>query len=193
MKRLVFWISLLFLSVNLLAAPPVKYVKIGMLVKHKDNPFFRAAYDGAEVAAKEIGKVQIIYVEPNEATAQSQNEKIDNLIAQKVDVLAISANDPQALVENTKKAMAAGIKVISWDSEIVPEGRDLHLMPSSRRLIAKTVVEMADKALGTRGGNIAILSSTPQAPNQNAWIEEMKIELQLKNYAALKLVDTVYG
>jgi rhamnose transport system substrate-binding protein len=52
---------------------------------------------------------------------------------------------------------------------------------------------MALDLTGAEGGNIAILSATSTAPNQNAWIEVMKTELQKPEYSKLKLVDVVYG
>jgi rhamnose transport system substrate-binding protein len=56
---------------------------------------------------------------------------------------------------------------------------------------------MADMALdiiGEGGGEFAILSASPDAANQNAWIASME-EVLASNpkYADLDLVDTVYG
>jgi rhamnose transport system substrate-binding protein len=42
-------------------------------------------------------------------------------------------------------------------------------------------------------GEIAILSATPNATNQNAWIAVMKEELKKPEYSKLKLVKTAYG
>ena len=53
---------------------------------------------------------------PTDPTAEGQIEVINSLIAQGVDAIAISANDPDALVPALKRAMDRGITVISWDS-----------------------------------------------------------------------------
>ena len=42
-------------------------------------------------------------------------------------------------------------------------------------------------------GEIAVLSATSQATNQNAWIEWMKEELKDPKYAKVKLVKVAYG
>ena len=42
-------------------------------------------------------------------------------------------------------------------------------------------------------GEIAILSATATATNQNAWIKDMETALKDPKFASLKLVDTVYG
>jgi hypothetical protein len=46
----------------------------------------------------ELGDVEIIYTGPTDTTAEGQIEVINSLIAQGVDAIAISANDPDALV-----------------------------------------------------------------------------------------------
>jgi rhamnose transport system substrate-binding protein len=52
---------------------------------------------------------------------------------------------------------------------------------------------MASELAGEDGGQIAILSATSTAPNQNAWIEVMQEELAKPEYANLELVEIVYG
>ncbi len=68
---------------------------------------FDAANKGAQEAAKELGNVDIIYTGPTKATPEGQIDIINQLVAQKVDAIAISANDTDALVPALKKAMAA--------------------------------------------------------------------------------------
>src|ERR1700712_4459640 len=110
-------------------------VKIAMVVKSLGNGFFDAAHKGAEEAAKSLGGGQIIYTGPTTTTAEGQIEVINSLISQKVDAIEVSANDKDALAPSLKKAMQRGIKVISWDSAVAPEGRAMHLNPSSNELI----------------------------------------------------------
>jgi rhamnose transport system substrate-binding protein len=164
--------------------------KIALVVKALGIGFFDAAHKGAEEAAKQLGDVDIIYTGPTDTTAEGQIEVINSLIAQKVDAIAISANDKDALVPVLKKAMQRGITVISWDSGVAPEGRAMHLNPSSNALIGNMCVKMAADNL-PEGGDVAILSATATATNQNTWIEEMK--KVLPNYKGINIVTTVYG
>ncbi|WP_411033314.1 rhamnose ABC transporter substrate-binding protein [Shinella sp. BYT-45] len=166
-------------------------VKIALLVKSLGNGFFEAANKGAQEAAKELGDVEIIYTGPTTTTAEGQIEVINSLIAQGVDAIAISANDPDAVVPALKKAQQRGIKVISWDSGVAPEGRIMHLNPSSNELIGKMCLQLAANHLPDGKGDFAILSATTTSTNQNTWIEEMK--KQLKDFPGLNLVTTVYG
>jgi rhamnose transport system substrate-binding protein len=167
-------------------------LRIAMVVKALGIGFFDACRDGGLEAAKELGNVELIYTGPTKTTAEEQIAVIDALIAQKVDAIAISANDLNALVPVCKKAMSRGIKVISFDSGIAPEGRIMHLNPSNNALIGAKCVQMMAKTIKNEG-DIAILSATAQATNQNIWIAEMKKELAKPDYAKIKLVSTVYG
>jgi rhamnose transport system substrate-binding protein len=165
-------------------------VKIALVVKALGIGFFEAAAKGAEEAAAELGDVEIIYTGPTDTTAEGQIEVINSLIAQGVNAIAVSANDRDALVPTLQKAMERGITVISWDSGVAPEGRMMHLNPSSNALIGNTIIKLAADHL-PEGGDVAILSASATATNQNIWIEEAtKV---LPNYPGINLVATVYG
>jgi rhamnose transport system substrate-binding protein len=165
-------------------------MKIAIVVKALGIGFFEAAAKGAEEAAAELGDVEIIYTGPTETTAEGQIEVLNALIAQGVDAIAISANDPDAVAPTLQKAMERGITVISWDSGVAKEGRQMHLNPSSSALIGNTIIKLAADHMPD-GGDVAILSASSTATNQNIWIEEAK--KVLPDYPGINLVATVYG
>ncbi|MGF7442716.1 DUF444 family protein [Klebsiella michiganensis] len=186
---LILTVAILALSGSALAE-----VKIARVAKSLGNGFFEAANVGAQEAAKELGDVKVIYTGPTTSTAEAQIEVLNGLIAQGVDAIAISANDPDAVVPVLKKAMQRGIKVVSWDSGVAPAGRQIHLNPSNNALIGETNVKLAAdalKALNVEKGDVAILSATPTSTNQNIWIEEMK--KVLPQYPSVNLVTVAYG
>ena len=167
-------------------------IRIAMVVKSSGNKFFLAAHAGAQEAAKEIGKVHITFTGPTTPTAEGQIEILNSLIAQKVNAIVISANDPDALVPIARRAMQRGIKVVSFDSGIAAGGRAVQLNPSDAALVGAKLVSLASSAAGG-AGDIAVLSATAQATNQNLWIGEMKKALAQPAHAKLKLVATAYG
>ena len=175
----------------LLAAPAYAQTRIALVVKSLGNGFFDAANKGAQEAAAELGDVEVIYTGPTAATAEAQIEVVNALIAQQVDAIAISANDPDALVPALQRAMERGIKVISWDSGVAPEGRQLHLNPSDIDLIGETIIKLAADYL-PEGGDVAILSAASTATNQNAWIDAAKAVIPEK-FPDINLVSVVYG
>lgn len=166
--------------------------RIAMVVKSLGNGFFDAAHGGADEAAKQLGDVDIIYTGPTTATAEGQIDIINSLISQKVDAIVISANDANALVPILKKAMKRGIKVVAFDSGVAKEGRMMQLNPSNADLIGLKQIQLAADAIGG-AGEVAILSATAQATNQNLWIGVMKQALAKPEFATMKLVATVYG
>ena len=165
-------------------------MRIALVVKALGIGFFEAAAKGAEEAAAELGNVEIIYTGPTDTTAEGQIEVLNALIAQGVDAIAVSANDTDALVPTLKKAQQRGIAVISWDSGVAEEGRQMHLNPSSNALIGNMIIKLAADHLPD-GGEVALLSATTTSTNQNIWIEEMtKV---MGDYPGIEVVTTVYG
>lgn len=178
-------------AVAFVAPASAQDMKIALVVKSLGNGFFDAASRGAQEAADEIGGVEVIYTGPTQATAEGQIEIVNSLIAQQVDAIAISANDPDALVPVLRRAMDRGIVVISWDSGVAAEGRQVHLNPSDTDLIGETIIKLAADYL-PEGGDVAILSASSTATNQNAWIEAARKALPEK-FPNINLVATVYG
>lgn len=180
-------------AMALLAATGAGFAQIRIAVVAKDigNGFFVAAGKGAEEAAKELGDVEIIFTGPTEPTAEGQIEVINTLVAQQVNAIVISANDPDALVPALKKAKERGITVVSFDSGVAAEGRDVQLDPSSIDLIGKTIVKLAADNLPDGKGKIAFLSGTATATNQNAWLAAAKEHYG--EFPGIEVVSTVYG
>lgn len=165
-------------------------LRIAVVAKSLGNGFFDAVHKGAQEAAAAVD-AQIIFVGPTTPTAEGQIEVLNALIAQRVDAIAISANDPDALVPTLKRAMQRGIRVISYDSAVAPEGRQVHLAPSSDELIGQTVAQLAADLVPEGRGKVAVVSATPTSTNQNAWLAELR--QALPNHPGLELVSVVYG
>ncbi|WP_246238339.1 rhamnose ABC transporter substrate-binding protein [Acrocarpospora corrugata] len=172
-------------------APLKAGLKIAFLPKQVNNPYFTIADAGGIEAAKEFGG-EGKEVGPSEASASSQVSYINTLIQQKQDAIVISANDPNAVVPALKQAKDAGIKVVSYDSDTAPEGRDLFVNQASAEDLGRTEVQLLAEQIGHKG-KIAILSATPNATNQNTWIEFMKDELTKPEYKDMELVKVAYG
>ncbi len=165
--------------------------KIVHMPKNLGNPYFDACDQGAQEAGKELGD-EVIYQAPSDADATKQIQMINALIAQKVDGMMISANDPDALIPVGQKAIKAGIAVVSYDAAIGEDGKQLFVIQADSEGIGRKQVQIIGEQIGYEG-EIAILSAAAGAPNQNEWIEWMKDELKDPKYAKITLVDTVYG
>lgn len=168
-----------------------KGLKITLLPKNINNPYNVIQTRGGLDAAKEIGAVAKV-VGPSDAGASSQVSYINTAIAQRQDALILAANDANALLPYLRRAMQAGIKVVTMDSDTAPAGRTLFINQANSEGIGRAQVQLVGKLIGYKG-DIAILSATPNATNQNTWIKWMQEELKLPKYKDMKLVKIAYG
>ena len=104
----------------------------------------------------------------------------------------MSANDPNAICGAINQARQGGAKVVTFDSDTNKDCRDLFVNQATAQGIAENQVKLISEQIGG-AGKIAILSATPNATNQNAWIELMKKELKKPEYAKIELVTVAYG
>src|SRR5205807_4974112 len=149
------------------------------------------AATGGKNAAGEL-KGSFKQVGPSTASASDQVTWINTLTQQHVSAIAVSANDPTALAPALKQAMAQGIKVVSYDSDVSPDARSIFVNQANSEDIGRVEVQVLGKQLNYTG-QIAILSAASTATNQNAWIGFMKDELSKPQYKGMSLVKIVYG
>jgi rhamnose transport system substrate-binding protein len=171
--------------------PIKKGLKLAFLPKNINNPYNVIETSGSLEACKEIGADGKV-VGPSEAGASSQVPYINTLITQRQDAIVLAANDPNALIPYLKRAMTQKINVVTMDSDTAPEGRKIFVNQSSSELIGQQQVQLLAKQMDYKG-EFAILSATPNATNQNTWIEFMKEELKKPEYKDMKLVKIAYG
>jgi len=165
-------------------------LRVTFLPKNLGNPYFDTSDAGGKAAVEEFGG-KFDEVGPQEATPDAQVEYINTAAQQQVGALVVSANDRSAICDALNEARDAGTKVVTFDSDTEPGCRDAFVNQASAEGIAGVQVEMIADQIGGKG-EIAILSASANATNQNAWIEMMEKELDA-NYPDIDLVDTVYG
>ena len=184
---------MLVFSVAAFAEKAGEGITIGVVYKQSGNAYFQAGVTGFEKAAEELG-FEFMHDGPDDGSSDGQIRIIENYIAQGVDALCISANDPAALVDVCNEARDAGIKVISWDAKVDAEGRDLDVEPASAKVIGVTMLDSIVNSIGGEG-QIAIVSAMATAPNQNLWISFIEEALNSgdEKYAKIEYVGTVYG
>lgn len=167
-------------------------LSITMLPKNLGNAYFDTSTDGAEKAADEIG-ADFEEVGPDTASPDAQVSYINTVAQQGKSALILSANDPEALCDAIDEARSADVKVVTFDADTSPDCRDLFINQATAEGIAAKQLELIADQIGGKG-EIAILSASANATNQNAWIDMMEKELaDNPDYAGIELVDTVYG
>ena len=158
---------------------------------------FDQAHQGAMEAHAEVGntgKLEFLGPTPENSVA-GQIEILTTAATQGVDAIMISNNAGDQLAPAAKAARDAGMTVVTWDSPIPSaEGEQVFIAQVDFNETGVVMADMALSILGEAGGQLAILSASPDAANQNAW--NAAFQEALKNdakYASLELVDLVYG
>src|SRR5262245_27299145 len=165
-------------------------ITICLLPKKKGLPYFTTCARGAAEAAREIGNVELIYDGPTDGSPEKAASMIERWALQGVDVIAVSPNDPDVVAPAMKKAREKGVHVITWDADARPDTREFMVNQATPADIGAALVDAMAKDLGgeTAEGELAIVTATLTAANQNEWMKYMKE--RLAKYPKLKLVTT---
>ncbi|WP_030379205.1 MULTISPECIES: rhamnose ABC transporter substrate-binding protein [unclassified Streptomyces] len=179
------------------SADPDATVKTGLTVaflpKQRDNNlYFTNADLGAKSAVEELGSAYEDFGSSSATDIAGQNSYIKMLAQQEVDALAVSAQDPAKLCTELKSAMKQGVVVVTYDSDTDPECRDAFISQASAEDLGRTEVRLMAEQIDNQG-EIAILSASRTAENQNSWIDYMKDELHKPAYKDIELVEIAYG
>jgi len=163
---------------------------ITFIPKNLGNPYFDTSDAGGKKAIEELGGTYS-EVGPQTASPDGQVQYINTAAQQKTSALVVSANDPKAICDALNQARKAGTKVVTFDSDTETTCRDVFINQATADGIAKVEVDTITKEIGD-SGEIAILSASANATNQNAWIDLMKKDLAA-THPNVQLVDVVYG
>jgi len=170
---------------------PLSGKKFAIVVKSEGNSYFERIIEGFCTVVESQGGIPVVR-EPAHATAEEQIRIINTLVSDSVDSIAIATNSESAVAPMLHSAIGQGVKVISFDSAAEVSSRALHVNQASAQLIAKALMDAAADITGG-SGQIAIMSTTNQASNQNKWISGMRGLLEAEIYPGLMLVSIVYG
>ncbi len=138
--------------------------KTFVMVPKGVHPYYEPCYEGFKDAAKKCG-VNVDYKAAKAFEVPQQVEIIENLIALRVDGLAISALDDQGLVSVIDSATRAGIKVITFDAP-APSSKALTYIGTMNEAAGYSGGEAFVKAMNGEG-EVAVLQGGLGAPNLN--------------------------
>ena len=171
------------------AAAQSKEITVCLLPKKKGLPYFTTCAQGAAEAAKEFGHVKLIYDGPSDGAPEKAASMIEKWTLQGVDVIAVSPNDPEVLAPAMRKAREKGVHVITWDADGAPGTREFLVNQATAQDIGFALVDTMAKDLGGDKSEVevAIITATLTAANQNTWIKHIKE--RLLKYPQLTLVS----
>jgi ABC-type sugar transport system substrate-binding protein len=158
---------------------------IALMPKSKGNAYFVSCRNGAERAAKELG-VELIFDGPVNPDPAKQNEIIENWITLGVDVIAAACENRDGISTALRKALAQGVKVLTYDSDAQPDARAFFVNQATPQGIAHTLMDEAARLIGERG-EFAIITASLTAANMNEWQKHIEAR-RAEKYPELKRV-----
>ncbi|WP_321879252.1 substrate-binding domain-containing protein [Burkholderia cepacia] len=176
------------LATGIASASPDKPV-IGVVVKIGGIPWFNAMDAGIRKRAEQLG-VKAFMVGPTSADPALQVRAIEDLIAQKVDVIGVVPNDAEVLEPVLQRARAAGIKVITHESP-KQKNTDWNFELASAKGFGEAYAKNLAAAVGGKG-EYAVFVGSLTVPLHNEWADAAIAYLKA-NYPDMKLVGDRYG
>ena len=140
-------------------------LRFAIIPKALDIPVFNYARIGADRAAREIGDIEILWNAPATADQLKQKEILESYITQRVDGIAISALNGDFLTGTIDRAVAAGIPVVTWDSD-APTSKRIAFYGVDDLASGRILGEQAVKVLNGKG-QVALITSLGAANLQN--------------------------
>ena len=183
---------------HVVTAEPGQDVNMLLLPKFLGIIVFDQANAGAQEAATELGiPTAPTFTGPTaDNSVAGQIEIVTNAPTQGFDVVMLSNNAGDQIAPVAVDAQEAGTKVVTWDSPIPSaEGESVFVAQVDFNDMGKTMADMALSLVGEDGGQVGVLSASPDAANQNAWIAayEEAIAADPDTYGGIENVETVYG
>lgn len=138
--------------------------KTFIMVPKGVHPYYEPCFEGFKDAAAKYG-VKAEYLAPPNFELPQQVKTLENLIARRVDGIALSAVDNEGLISVIDDATKAGIKVITFDAP-APATKALTYIGTANEeagyVAGKTMAEL----MGGKG-KLAVLQGGLAAPNLN--------------------------
>ena len=168
-----------------------------LLPKFMGNLVFDEANQGAEEAHKELGnagKLDLRRPDRRQLRRRPDRDRDQRTHPGRQGHHDLQQRRRPARARPPKAARDAGMTVVTWDSPIPSaEGEQVFVAQVDFDETGVVMADMALDILGADGGKFAVLSASPDAANQNAWIAAMKEALKDPKYSKLELLDVVYG
>ena len=152
-----------------------------LVPKNTNNPFFDQARDGCKKAESESnGAFECLYVGPGEhGGGDEQVQVVADLVAKGVDGIAVSPANAAAMGAALRDAQAAGIPVLTWDSDLLPEDKGLRIayVGTFNYDIGTNIAKIVQK-IKPEGGTICIQSGGAAAANHNERMQGIRDTLR---------------
>jgi len=170
-----------------------KTFTIAMIAKSSTNPVFLSGRAGADSAAAELSKqygvnVRVDWLTPPSEDATIQAQRSASAVNTGANAILLSASDAGKLVGAVDEAIARGVPVMTFDSDVAGSKR-FSFYGGDDALMGKQVMQELAKQMNGKG-KIAILGGSQNAPNLQKRVAGVKEEA--KKYPGITILNTFY-
>jgi ribose transport system substrate-binding protein len=170
MKKYLLTAAVAFGALVVAASSAQAKFTFALVPKNMNNPFFDQARDGCKKAeAESNGAFECMYIGPGEhGGGEEQVQIVQDLVAKKVDGIAVAPSNAAAMAVALQAAKDAGIPVLTWDSDVLPENKDLRVayIGTHNYEIGVNLAKLTMLAK-PKGGVVCIQSGGAAAANHN--------------------------
>ena len=162
---------------------------IAIITKGSDSTFWNDMKNGALSAATEYN-VNVTFEGPeNEEDYNAQNKMIENAVSNNVGVIILSAIDFEKNADAVQKAINSGIKVITVDSDVDVNGKELFVGTNNIEAGKKAAKQAVDLCKEQKSINIGIVNYGANTENGKGRLKGFTDYINKIDNA--KIVDTV--
>ena len=199
MRKLLWSLMALLVLVSVAPVFAQKTYKVGVIPKFIAEDYFIACERGFRQAEKELKNIKVDWIGDTMSQTSAANQKnyIQSFIDKGYDAILVSALDPESFADTLRAARAKGIKVITWDADVNPTARDFFVNQAEGDQIAiqllKGLAGDLSSYTAANPATVALVSTTNDSPNQNAWLKAIIGEYTSKKATSYKHINMLVG
>lgn len=169
-----------------------KPLRLALIVPRDSDDYFLACREGALQAVAEVQGAQLTYMAPPSEEAERQAALIDDYTQQGYDGILIAPIPSDVVIAACQRALATGLRVISFGTALPPDARSLHIRTPDVADAAPALLQTLTTALN-KAGEVALLSTAPERADHQGFVKAMQREWNKPDYDDLALITTVFG
>ncbi len=199
MRKLLLSLMAMLALASVTPAFAQKIYRVGVIPKFIAEDYFIACERGFRQAEKELGNIKVEWIGDTMSQTSAANQKnyIQSFIDKGYDAILVSALDPESFADTLRAARAKGIKVITWDADVNPTARDYFVNQAESDQIAiqllKGLAGDLSSYTASNKATVALVSTTNDSPNQNAWLKAIIGEYNSKKTTDYKHINLLSG